>query len=118
MTLTPELATGFVAIASALVGAMPGIISGFFARKSEDKKQLRELIMKTTAENWRFVAENTRAIHPFEHYMIHTAMMCDLAFSNDEITEERTKSHLEKVAAVMRVLEIHAKSASSIKKSP
>ena len=43
---------------------------------------------------------------------------CDRYVYSDEITEERTKSHLEKVAAVMRVLEIHAKSASSIKKSP
>ena len=117
MILTPELTTGLVAIVSALVGALPGIISGFFASKADDKKQLRELIMKTTAENWRFVAENTRAVHPFEHYMIHTAMMCDLAFSTDEITEDRTKAHLEKVAAVMRVLELHTISASSVTES-
>ncbi|NOS73439.1 MAG: hypothetical protein HOP36_02625 [Methyloglobulus sp.] len=115
MELTPELTTGLVAIASALVGAMPGIVSGFFTRKADDKKQLRELVMKTTAENWRFVAENTKAILPFEHYMLHTAMMCDLAFSGEEITEERTTAHLAKVDAVMRVLEQHAKSVSNIK---
>ena len=117
MALTPGLTTGLVAIVSALVGAMPGIVSGFFNRRAEDKKQLRELVIKTAAENWRFVAENSRSILPFEHYMIHTAMMCDLAFSSEEITEERTSAHLSKVAAVMRVLELHAKSGSPIKKA-
>lgn len=117
MQLTPELTTGLVAIASALVGALPGMISGFFTRKAEDKKHLRELVMKTTAENWRFIAENTRAILPFEHYMIHTAMMCDLVFCEEAITEERTKTHLAKVAAVMKTLEQHAKSVSLPKKS-
>ena len=117
MELTPEQTTGLVAIVSALAGALPGIISGFFTRKAEDKKHLRELVMKTTAENWRFIAENTRAILPFEHYMIHTAMMCDLAFSEEEITEGRTTAHLVKVAAVMKTLEQHAKSTSLPKKA-
>ena len=73
--------------------------------------------MKTTAENWRFIAENTRAILPFEHYMIHTAIMCNLAFSEEEITEDRTTAHLVKVAAVMKTLEQHAKSTSLPKKA-
>ena len=115
MELTPEQTTGLVAIASALVGALPGIVSGFFTRKAEDKKQLRELVVKTAAENWRFVAENTKAVFPFEHYMIHTAMMCDLAFSGEKITEESTTAHLAKVDSVMRTLGKHAISISAKK---
>ncbi len=117
MALTPEMTTGLVAIFSALAGAMPGLISGFFARKADDKKHLRELVMKTTAENWRFIAENSNAILPFEHYMIHTAMMCDLAFSSDEITKETTDAHLIKVDAVMEALRTHALSVSPKKKA-
>ena len=117
MELSPELTTGLVAMGSAAIGALPGLISGFFSRRSEAKKQLRELVMRTTAENWRFIAENARAVLPFEHYMIHTAMMCDLAFSEEEITEGRTTAHLVKVAAVMKTLEQHAKSTSLPKKA-
>lgn len=117
MTISPELTTGLVAIGSALVGALPGFVSGLVNRKSEDKKQLRELVMKTTAENWRFIVErqaSTRVL-PFEHHMIHAAMMCELAFSDEPITEQRTVAHLEKVDAIMVALVKHASSVSTKK---
>jgi hypothetical protein len=110
MQLPSELITGLVAIGSSLVGALPGMISGHLTNKTDEKKQLRELIMKTTAENWRFILENARRAHPFEHYMICTAMMCDIAFSKDKITEEKIKDHLEKVNAVMDMLSVQLES--------
>lgn len=108
--MSPELATGLVAIGSAFIGALPGLISNFLNREADDKKQIRELIMNTAAENWRFIAQNAQVMLPFEHYMIHTALMCDFAFLSEEITEERTAAQLTKVAAVLKVLEQHAKS--------
>ena len=105
---TPEITTALLTLVGALVGALPGLISGFFSRRAEEKKQLRELVVKTAAENWRFIAENSKAILPFEHYMIHTTMMCDLAFSDKEITEEGVTTHLAKVGAVMEALHKHA----------
>ena len=95
---------------SAAIGALPGLISGFFSRRAEEKKQLRELVMKTTAENWRFIAENSTATMPFEHYMVHTTMMCDLVFSGEKITEQGIKVHLAKVGTVMDALRQHATS--------
>lgn len=109
---TPEIATALLTLAGAIVGALPGLISGFFSRRAEEKKQLRELVMKTTAENWRFIAENAKAVLPFEHYMIHTTMMCDLAFSGNEITEEGVTTHLAKVATIMEALHKHAQGQS------
>lgn len=108
---TPEVTTALLTLAGALVGALPGLISGFFNSRAEEKKQLRELVMKTTAENWRFIAENSKAVLPFEHYMIHTTMMCDLVFSGREITEEALKAHLAKVGTVMEALHQHATSS-------
>ena len=109
------MTTGLIAIGSALAGAMPGLVSGLLSRKAEDKKQLRELVMQTTAANWRFVAENSKSVLPFEHYMIHASMMCELAFSDDEITEQRTKDHIAKVDLIMRTLASHAISVSTKK---
>ena len=109
------MTTGLIAIGAALAGAMPGLVSGLLSRKAEDKKQLRELVMHTTAANWRFVAENSKAVLPFEHYMIHTSMMCELAFSGKEITEQRTKDHIAKVDLIMMTLAAHAISISTKK---
>ena len=118
MALSPELATGLLAIGSAAIGALPGLISGFFGRRADEKKQLRELVMKTTAENWRFIAENSKAVLPFEHFMIHTTMMCDLVFSGKEITEEGIKAHLAKVSAIMNALHQHATSDAPKRGAP
>ena len=114
---TPEMATALIALAGAVVGALPGLISGFFARRAEEKRQLRELVIKTTAENWRFIAENSNAVLPFEHYMVHTAMMCDLVFSGKEVTEEAVKTHLSKVGGVMHAMHQHATTMPSKHKS-
>ena len=115
MTLSPELTTGLVAICSAFVGALPSLISNYLSRKADDKKHMRELIMKIAAENWRFIADNSEAIYPFEHYMIHTALMCDLAFSDKPITENRVNEHIAMVDLVMKSLSEHALLASKIK---
>ena len=108
---TPDVTIALLTLAGAVVGALPGLISGFFIRRADDKKQLRELVMKTTAENWRFIAENSKAVLPFEHYMVHTTMMCDLVFSGKEVTEEAIKTHLAKVGAVMDAMHQHATTA-------
>ena len=47
--------------------------------------------------------------------MIHAAMMCELAFSDEPITEQRTIAHLEKVDAIMQTLVKHASSVSTKK---
>ena len=119
MALSPELTTGLIAIGSALAGALPGLVSGFVNRKADDKKQLRELVLKTAAENWRFISENqaSKFVLPYEHHMIHTAMMCELAFSNEPITAESTAKHLERTDAVMRTLVEHAIAISTRKTS-
>jgi hypothetical protein len=110
MQISPEVTTALLTLGGAVVGALPGLIGTFLNRKSDDKKQMRELVMKTAAENWRFVAENSqnRPIVPFEHFMIHTSMMCEHAFSDTPITLQNTKEHLAKVSAVMDALYAHA----------
>lgn len=120
MPMSAELTTGVIAIVSAFFGALPGLISGYLARRADEKKELRELVLKTAAENWRFVAEASASkyLMPYEHYMIHTAMMCDLAFSEPPITVERTRVHLEKVDAVMKTLAQHAINVSSKQNAP
>ncbi len=73
--------------------------------------------MKTAAENWRFIVERqaSKIVLPFAHHMIHAAMMCELAFSDEPITEERTLTYLKKVDSIMRALVKHASSVSSKK---
>ena len=119
MAISPELTTGLIAIGATLAGALPGLITGFLSRKSDDKKQLRELVLKTSAEHWQFIVEKTqpKAMLPLELYMIHTALMCDLAFGDKKLTPESVKKHLEETSKIMEVMTEHALSVSTKKKA-
>ncbi len=75
------------------------------------------MIVKAAIENWKFVAEHSssKAIMPMEHYIIHTAKMCEFAFADTPITPESTKVQLAEIEAIMTVLTEHAHSKSSRK---
>ena len=120
MNISPDVTTALLTLGGAIVGALPGLITSLMKQRSDSKKQMRELVMKTSAENWRFVAENSgqKAIVPFEHYMIHTAMMCEHAFTDKEITVENTTAHLAKVSAVMDTLYSYASTPRAEAKAP
>ncbi|MHB1084434.1 MAG: hypothetical protein ACYCZA_06305 [Thiobacillus sp.] len=119
MALSPEELVAVVGLGGAALGAFPGLIATFINRRAEDKKHFNELVVKAATENWKFVAEHSqsRAILPLEHYIIHTAKMCEFALSGDPVTPETTEKRLKEIDAVMTVLANHAFSVSTVKKS-
>lgn len=115
MALTSEELIAIVGLGGAAIGALPGIIAAVFNRRSEDKRHFNELVFNAATESWKLVAEKSasRRLAPLEHYIIHTAKMCEFAFSGEKITPESTAQRLMEIDAVMSVLVEHANSVSN-----
>lgn len=115
MSLSPEELAVVGTLGGAVIGALPQFISSLLNRRTEEKRHFRELAVRAATESWKFIAENTksRGILPLEHYIMHTAMMCDFAFSGEKITPEVASAKLKEIDSVMRVLVEHAHSVSS-----
>ena len=115
MALTSEELIAIVGLGGAAIGALPSLITSLFNRRAEDKRHFNELVFKAATESWKFVAENSasRRVLPLEHYIVHTAKMCEFALSGDPVTPETTAVRLKEIDAVMKVLVEHASSVSS-----
>jgi hypothetical protein len=116
MALSPEELAVVGTICGAIIGALPSFVSSILNRKSDERKNFNELVVKAATKNWKFVAENSKAVMPLEHYIIHTAKMCEFALSGEPLTPETTQKKLSEIDAVMTVLANHAISVASPKK--
>jgi hypothetical protein len=110
MPISPELSAGLLTLGGAVVGALPGLLSSFLSKRSDEKKQLRELVFKAATESWKTHAENSngRALLPLEHYIVHTMKMCEFAMSGEKVTPETLKGHLQETSALMDLMVEHA----------
>jgi len=83
MALSPEELVVVASLGGAAIGSLPSLISAFVSRRAENKRHFNELIFRAATESWKLVAEksSSRIILPLEHYIIHTAKMCEFAFS-------------------------------------
>jgi len=108
--MSPEVLGVVATLGGTVIGALPGLISSSINRKSEERKQFRELVIKAAIESWktRVQHQSTVAILPLEHYIIHTAKMCELALSEKSITPEQMKHHLQEIENLMTILVEHA----------
>ena len=86
------------------------LISQTLARRSEDRRQRRELAINTAIANWksdtetlRFTAENGigGAIAPLDHYIIHMVKLSDLIERKD-LTEEDIAEELKRIRHASR----------------
>lgn len=104
-----------VGLGGAVIGALPSLITSLVSRRAEDRRHFNELVFNAAIESWKFTAEKSasRKILPLEHYIIHTAKMCEFALSGEPVTPETTAQRLKEIEAVMVVLIDHANSISS-----
>ena len=109
MPISPEVSTGLLTLGGAVVGAIPGLVSSFLNKRSDEKKQLIELVVNAATESWKTHVEHGQGnMLPLEHYIIHTMKMCEFALSGKKVTPESMKTHLQETSALMDVLVEHA----------
>ena len=86
-----------------------GAIIAFINRRSEERKHLRELIVKTSADHWKLVSEVavSNIMPPLSNYIFHTAMMCDLIL-NKKLNFKNIQNKLKEIDSLIDVLHKHA----------
>lgn len=114
----------FNATEIAVIGTLGGaFIAGLFSaltvfinKKSEEKRHLRELVIKTASDHWKHVAEISSAtkMPPLSTYIVNTVQMCDLAL-NKKLTPETVRKKLEESSSVMDVMLSHSAEISKKK---
>lgn len=117
MPLSPGELAVVASLGGAVVGAIPGLVSSYLRKRFEERKQFKELVVKAAIESWKTHAEHgSGQMLPLEHYIIHTAKMCEFALADKQVTPASMKVHLQEVSALMDVLAEHA-SSPRIKKA-
>lgn len=108
MSFNPNELVVLATLGGAIVGTLPGIISTFVNKKSDEKKQFNEMVVKAATESWKTHVEHASGgILPLEHYIIHTSKMCDLAL-NGKINTKNAKQKLSEIDSLMTILAEHA----------
>jgi hypothetical protein len=97
------VAVGFIAAASS-------VITSFINKRSEERKSLRDSVIKTATENYRFIVEkSTNPKHlPLPIYLIYVSKMADLAFDKT-VTAENIKTKLTEISKLVTIMEDHTK---------
>lgn len=108
MNLSPAELAVFGTLGGGFVAGLFSAIIAFINKRSEERRHLRELIVKTAADHWKLVSEvaASNVMPPLSSYIVHTAMMCDLIL-NKKINAENIQTKLKEVDAVMDIVHDH-----------
>ena len=106
MALSPQEFSIVAALGGAIIGAIPGIVTTFITRRSDERKQIKELVVKAAIESWKThaAAPGKKDMLPLEIYIVHSAKMCELAFSDKKMSPETMRSSIQEIHALMQVL--------------
>jgi gas vesicle protein len=106
MNLTPEQVNILIATVGTLTGALLGSLSTllitFLNKRSEERRHIRELVIKGAIENWKQHHDLLRAsgrpftAQPLDTYIIHMLKLSEVLL-NDEITSENVLEKIEKI---------------------
>ena len=111
MKIDASLVVILSAIVSGLCSAITAIGIVAFTKRSDERRHLRELIMRTAVENWKLVTqiahESKLPLMPLDVYLLHM-----LKFSEILLTKNITPDEIdEKIRDVNTVVERAAKAA-------
>lgn len=106
-----------IAAIAALIGAgVAGflqLLSQWLTRRSEERRQFRQLVVQTAIENWRFCSDlavkeaeanpGTRnEIHPLDTFLLHMIKFSEL-LDERHLTPEVVRTKLQEAQAIINV---------------
>ena len=99
---------GFSTFAAALVGAASALLTSFFTRRAESKRQIREIAFRFAIENWKVYVDisqkQRKDVLPLEEYIVHSLIVARLAYYG-RITECRVRKCLREAYAMSDIAE-------------
>ena len=97
---TATIIAAIAAFVGAIVGAGITFLNTWLTRRSEQRRQIRELAVRAAIEEWKSHAElaekHRRTTHPLDLYLIH-AMYFVQTLDGSLKTQEEICNHLRKV---------------------
>lgn len=95
-------------VASAVIGAISALTVSFFTRRTESKRQIREIAFKFAIENWKTYVDvalkQGHNVMPIESFIVHSLAIARLAYYG-RITECTVRKHLREAYAMSDVAE-------------
>jgi hypothetical protein len=96
-------------VIAASIGAVFGggfmVVNGWLSRRSEERRQIRELAVRAAIEEWKSnvqLADKYRGIiHPLDLYLIH-AMYFVQALDGSLRTQDKIRAHLRKASDITK----------------
>jgi hypothetical protein len=105
MQIDTPTATVIGAIVGAGVGGLVTLIGQWLVRRSEERRQLRQLVMQAAVENWRYASEAAEKAgahrYPLDSYILHMLKLVEL-LDTRRLTPELVREKLREVHAVTR----------------
>ena len=91
---------GITALIAALVSSGINFLTAWFIRRSEERRQIRELAVRVAIEEWKSQVElaekyMTKIIHPLDLYLVH-AMYFVRILGGRIKCEDQLRAHLRK----------------------
>jgi hypothetical protein len=89
-----------------MLTAVPTIITFWIGKRSEDRKQLRELAFRGAFDNWKQVAEMSQrsglsgVVEPFDVFLFHMLKLADVAIK-DGLTVETVADRMKEVNEIV-----------------
>lgn len=107
MALSSELITVIGTLGGAFIGAASGFGTVWITKRSDEKKSMRDLVVKAAIESWGLHKATSKVVLPLDHYIIHSTLMFELATRNN-LTPQRLKDGLAEISALVEVMSAHA----------
>jgi len=105
VTLDTAAATVVAAAIGAVAGGSITVLNMWLARRSEERRQIRELAVRAAIENWKHFNELAQRhggeINPLDLYLVH-AMHLVTALDGRLSSEKKVSEHLRKTFAITK----------------
>jgi hypothetical protein len=106
MEINAATATVIAAVVGAGVGGFVTLLGQWLARRSEERRHLRQLVIKTAVENWRVTSDalekRSFPLFPLDIYVLHMLKLSEI-LDKRQLTPELVREKLSEVFAVSDV---------------
>lgn len=106
MAVQTEVVAVLGTLGGSIIGAVAGVAAAWINNKSADRKHMREIALQAAAKTWETLVQGGRQVPPLEHYLIHSALMVDIA-TDPKITRDEFRVRLQRVGEMVDELEAH-----------
>jgi hypothetical protein len=105
MPIDAHTATVIGAIVGAGTGGLVTLVGQWLTRRSEERRHLRELVIRTAVEDWKYTSDALEKLgaerHPIDPYILRMVKLVEV-LETPHLTPEIVRQKLSEVHAITR----------------